>query len=155
MPMPDMFITRKEIEFDAGHRVPLHESKCRNPHGHRYRIVAYVGGQLQESGSSTGMVIDFGDIKAALTKYVHDVFDHGFIVQNTDLMMREAFKVNDEGNSGLGIKTIMVDFPPTAEEMARAIFRALDSKMPDGAQLVQIEVWETPTSMAAFPGVYS
>lgn len=31
------FSCTRRLEFDAGHRVPLHESKCKNPHGHRGR----------------------------------------------------------------------------------------------------------------------
>ena len=31
-------ITRK-LEFDAGHRIPDHNSQCRNLHGHRYTLL--------------------------------------------------------------------------------------------------------------------
>lgn len=52
----------KDVQFDAGHRVPSHASKCRNPHGHRYRVVAYCVGDVVEDGGSAddGMVVDFG-----------------------------------------------------------------------------------------------
>ena len=36
----------KEVQFDAGHRVPNHASKCKNPHGHRYRVVVHCAGEI-------------------------------------------------------------------------------------------------------------
>jgi 6-pyruvoyltetrahydropterin/6-carboxytetrahydropterin synthase len=36
----------KIVEWDMGHRVPNHKSKCRNPHGHRYRLEVTIGGPL-------------------------------------------------------------------------------------------------------------
>jgi len=148
-----LFSVQKEIEFDAGHRVPLHASKCKNPHGHRYKVRATVAGHLQEEGSATGMVIDFGDIKQLLTERVHDVFDHGFIVHVRDIAMMKALGqwydpehqmyVNDNG-----WKVIVVDWTPTAEEMAAAIYRDLWDHIPG---LQYIDVWETPTSVARYP----
>ena len=34
---PTMRITRR-LEFDAGHRIPNHQSQCRHLHGHRYAL---------------------------------------------------------------------------------------------------------------------
>lgn len=147
------FMVSKEIEFDAGHRVPLHSSKCRNPHGHRYKVVANVAGDLHERGSSTGMVMDFGDIKLALTELVHDIFDHGFIVQRSDVDMMSALGIDmaedqKPDTSFFGWKVIVVDWTPTAEEMARAIFEILRRRV---GGLVSVDVYETPTSKATYP----
>ncbi|MFW8587824.1 6-carboxytetrahydropterin synthase [Rhizobium beringeri] len=51
-------ITR-EIGIDAAHRIPHHESKCHNLHGHRYKIAATCVGPLCGDGEQTGMVLDF------------------------------------------------------------------------------------------------
>jgi len=139
------FSVSKEIEFDAGHRVPDHASKCRNPHGHRYKVRAHVVGDLQTEGSSTGMVIDFGDIKKQLTEKVHDVFDHGFIVHEEDYSMLRAFASSDEVDSW---KIIVVQWVPTAENMAKWIYEVLTPLIPG---LWAIEVYETPTSIAFYP----
>lgn len=152
--MAQQFIVSKEIEFDAGHRVPLHGSKCRNPHGHRYRVVAHVAGNLQEEGAATGMVLDFTDIKVALTELVHDKYDHGFIVHTDDLFMRDALMVpehlstEDEMYNANGWKIIIVDWTPTAEEMAREVYNILKVRLPG---LIQVDVYETPTSRATYP----
>jgi 6-pyruvoyltetrahydropterin/6-carboxytetrahydropterin synthase len=152
------FLVTKEVEFDAGHRVPLHESKCKNPHGHRYKVKAHVSGPLKTAGSESGMVVDFGRIKQLLTTRVHDKYDHGFIVQDIDETLR-AFLLNEySGDDGELLhadwNVTVVDYPPTAENLAAEIFRDLVEKIaemgPD-VQLEFIEVWETPTSVAGFP----
>lgn len=137
------FVISKEIEFDAGHRVPLHESKCKNPHGHRYKVVVTVEGPLQEEGSSAGMVTDFSFLKKLLQDYVHDVYDHGFIVWWDDIELKNLLVDN-------GWKTIVVPFHPTAENLAYEIYDILRFKIPNWLSLVRVDVWETPTSMATF-----
>lgn len=147
-----MYTISKEIQFDAGHRVPLHASKCKNPHGHRYRVIAYLEGELITEGPETGMVRDFSYVKQALTEFVHDVFDHGFIVHSGDRQMMKALGVffdpeHDEWISTVGWKVIVVPYVPTAECLAADIFKRLSLSIPT---LTRIEVWETPTSMASF-----
>ena len=141
------YTVSKEIEFDAGHRVPNHRSKCRNPHGHRYRVQAVVEGPLgDEPGTSDeGMVVDFSDLKAALMK-LHDQFDHGFIVFNGDRDLLNVF-VHAPGDW----KLVIVDYVPTAENIARFAYDFVDALMPwPECKLVRVNVWETPTSIASY-----
>jgi len=146
--MPRKFLVSKEIEFDAGHRVPEHASKCRNPHGHRYRVVVNVEGALQAEGSSDGMVLDFGEIKSLLTERVHDVYDHSFIVKFDDPFANYLMGFSRDNPC----KIVLVGFTPTAENLAFAIFEDLAGPIEElGAKLVCVLVWETPTSMAAYP----
>lgn len=147
-----MYTISKEIQFDAGHRVPLHASKCKNPHGHRYRVIAYLEGELITEGPETGMVRDFSYVKQALTEFVHDVFDHGFIVQATDSAMMKSLGVYydpdiGDWNCNNDWKVIVVPYVPTAECLAADIYRRLCLAIPT---LTRIEVWETPTSMASY-----
>lgn len=146
-----MYIISKEIQFDAGHRVPLHASKCHNPHGHRYRVVAHLEGELITSGPESGMVKDFSNVKEALTRLVHDVYDHAFIVYEQDEKLLNTFFVEDpdtgDADPIYGWKIVIVDFIPTAECLARDIFETLKKEL---SNLRQIDVWETPTSMASY-----
>jgi 6-pyruvoyltetrahydropterin/6-carboxytetrahydropterin synthase len=145
-----MFAISKEIEFDAGHRVPLHESKCKNPHGHRYRVVAYIEGDLITEGPESGMVRDFSVVKQLLVDLVHDKYDHGFIVHEDDLDVLEAFQViltNEGYRSNLDFKVIVVPFIPTAECLAKGIYDDMKPHLPN---LFKVEVWETPTSCAEY-----
>ena len=59
-----MLITRR-LEFDAGHRIPQHQSQCRHLHGHRYALEITLSAEVihDEGASDDGMVMDFGEIK--------------------------------------------------------------------------------------------
>jgi 6-pyruvoyltetrahydropterin/6-carboxytetrahydropterin synthase len=143
----------KEVEFDAGHRVPNHKSKCRNPHGHRYRLRVTITGDLVTTpgDSSEGMLADFGDLKTIMTSHVHDVLDHGFIVYEGDTITKMMFAaVNDT------FKVIHVPFVPTAENLAKWCCDQLQARVAImGFRLSKIELWETPTSLATYTPEYS
>lgn len=146
--MPDKFLVEKEIQFDAGHRVPAHRSKCRNPHGHRYRVVVGVVGELHDAGSDEGMVMDFGDIKAAMM-FIHDVYDHSFILHRDDKRLIAAFGyANEYDKINEPWRIRVVDFVPTAEELARHFYNELVTEI-NG--LAWVKVYETPTSVATYP----
>jgi 6-pyruvoyltetrahydropterin/6-carboxytetrahydropterin synthase len=137
----------KQIEWDMGHRVTNHLSKCRNLHGHRYKAEIWMEGDLINisGNSSEGMVIDFGEIKKTAIEYIHDVLDHGFMVWKNDKVLINFFKSNDD------LKYVVVPFVPTAENIAAWIFKNLDNKFKDiyktNLKLHSIKLWETPTSM--------
>lgn len=149
--MPDYCLITKEVEFDAGHRVPGHTSKCRNPHGHRYRVEVMVSGPIiEEPGRpDCGMLVDFGDLKQLLVQLVHDHYDHAFIVWEADTEMRQALEGHDW-------KVVVVPYVPTAENIARLVWLALApvvaARFGDDLQLERVKVWETPTSVAWYRG---
>lgn len=138
----------KQIEWDMGHRVTNHYSKCRNLHGHRYKAEIWMEGDLVDTSgdSSEGMVIDFSHIKEIATKYVLETLDHGFMVWEKDKILVNFFKKNKDQ------KHIFVSFVPTAENIAGWIFTTLDEKFKDkyktGLKLHSVRLWETPTSSA-------
>lgn len=134
----------KEVQFDAGHRVPLHDSKCKNPHGHRYRVEITVEGDLVTTGSSTGMVVDFSHLKALMQTHIHDRYDHSFIAFHFDHVGQALLDADPE------FKVVIVNFHPTAENLARDIFLEFDALVYNlwRAKLTKVAVWETPTSVA-------
>jgi 6-pyruvoyltetrahydropterin/6-carboxytetrahydropterin synthase len=146
-----VIVVSKQIEFDAGHRVPDHGSKCRHPHGHRYRVVAEVAGDIvtEPGAPDSGMVIDFGLLKTWLTEWIHDPLDHGFIVADFDNDLRIAL-------AGHGWNIRVVEFTPTAENIAvwcwNQLAPVVDAHWRGTAHLHRIEVWETPTSCASYTG---
>lgn len=144
----------KEVQFDAGHRVARHGGKCSSPHGHRYRVVLTVQGPIvdDDDRGDFGMVMDFGAIKEFLTRDIHDVLDHAFIVEASDIVMRQCLengddRVREQGDQGWRI--VVVPFTPTAEELARHI-AALATNALDGMVVTRVDVWETPTSVATW-----
>lgn len=150
--MAELIKITKEVEFDAGHRVPSHGSKCRNPHGHRYRLrVACVGQIINEPGApDDGMLVDFSDLKRLMTEKVHDVLDHAFIYHTDDHEMRQALAVN------AGWLTIEFPYVPTAENIARWCWEQLQQpvnrQFRGNLNLHEVAVWETPTSVAYYKG---
>lgn len=56
-------------KFDAAHFIPNHPGKCRNMHGHTYRVEAEFGGKDLDA---IGMVMDFADLKKALRDLLPD-----------------------------------------------------------------------------------
>jgi len=63
-------IYRIELEhhFDAEHYMPKHTGKCNQMHGHRWEVKVVI--QTTRLNSS-GMVVDFGDIKAIINELDH------------------------------------------------------------------------------------
>jgi 6-pyruvoyltetrahydropterin/6-carboxytetrahydropterin synthase len=142
----------KEVQFDTGHRVHLHGGKCRNLHGHRYRVVAGVAGEVQADGgqSESGMVIDFGTLKEALMQ-IHDAFDHKLVLYEKDPLY-EWFE-NGDGYTYTHMNDadaiVGVPFIPTAENFAINIFNTL---LFAGLNVAYVRVYETPTSVATYAG---
>ena len=143
-----MLIT-KTIEIDMGHLVTNHKSKCRNIHGHRYKIEVGVNDKviIEEGASDEGMVIDFGDLKEIMMEVLDKGFDHGFVLWTKDPLF------NDWIDSPLydGLKIICVNFVPTAENLAKYWFELLLPKLNERKiKLQYVKIWETPTSTAEF-----
>lgn len=86
-------VVHREIGIDCGHRVPDHSSKCRSPHGHRYRIIATCAGNIVEDAGThgDGMVIDFGHIKMFMMDIFDAIFDHAFVVARHDTVMMAMY----------------------------------------------------------------
>ena len=104
-------IISREVQIDVGHRVPDHGSKCRNPHGHRYRVIAVCEGPVmnQRGNEENGMVVDFGNLKKYMMDIIDAVFDHGFVVYSGDkAMMDMFFKIHEDFKDSTVIDHIMV-----------------------------------------------
>jgi len=134
------YCTRK-LEFDAAHRVMLHESKCRNLHGHRYVVeVTACSMGLDE----LGRVIDFGVIKAVFGKWLDEKWDHGTIVNTND---GEIINLCNEQNW----KLYILPSNPTAENMAEYLYMKSNELLtPYGVKTAAIRVYETPNCWADF-----
>lgn len=64
---------RRRFTFEAAHRLPHHPGKCRNLHGHSYRLTVTVDRPIDPA---TGMAVDFADIKEVVGRQVTGVLDH-------------------------------------------------------------------------------
>lgn len=138
-----MLITRR-LEFDAGHRIPDHKSKCRHLHGHRYALEVTLAGNiiLQVGDPANGMVMDFSEIKSLAQKHLIDHWDHSFLVYADDTPVVDFLKTIP------GHKTVVLDSIPTAENLAEQAFKILDGVYCDTygncLRLERVRLYETP-----------
>ncbi len=115
-----MLITRR-LEFDAGHRIPSHTSKCRHLHGHRYAIEITLSGDIiTETGvAEQGMVMDYSEVKRIASTVLVDKWDHAFLVYSEDAVVLQFLQSLENH------KTVVLDNPPTAENLA--LYRLSDT----------------------------
>jgi 6-pyruvoyltetrahydropterin/6-carboxytetrahydropterin synthase len=142
-----MLITRR-LEFDAGHRIPNHNSQCKHLHGHRYAIEISLSGDIisAEGKSEQGMVMDFSDVKRIANTHLVDLWDHAFLAYRGDNVVCDFLA------SIPNHKTVILDVVPTAENLAQIAFDILNPAYQDtyGNQLrlEQVRLYETPNNWA-------
>jgi len=148
---PGISVTRR-LEFDAGHRIPDHRSKCRNLHGHRYALEVTLEGPIVDApgASDNGMVMDFSDIKAIAREHIVDRWDHAFLVYAHDTPVRDFLACLP------GHKTVVLDCIPTAENLARVAFHTLaphyHSRYGQSLRLARLRLYETPNCWVDYTG---
>jgi 6-pyruvoyltetrahydropterin/6-carboxytetrahydropterin synthase len=135
-----MYKVTAEKSFDGAHFLAGHEGKCRNIHGHRWRVIVTVQSEtVPINGKDEGMVVDFAELKLALQKEV-DFFDHALIFQEGTLKCVNELYAE-------GFLLCQVDFRPTAENFAKHFFVALKKQ---GYKISQVQVYETPENCAVY-----
>lgn len=143
-----MLIT-KEIEIDMAHRVMNHGSKCKNLHGHRYKIEVGVDDKVISTVGSAdeGMVIDFSDLKQAMMEEIDGVFDHNSIFSVDDPIRPFIQDIEKHQNK----TPIFVDFIPTAENLAKMWYFIMKKRLLEkNISIKHVKIWETPTSTALY-----
>ena len=142
-----MQITRR-LEFDAGHRIPSHTSQCRHLHGHRYAIEITLSGEIitTDGISEQGMIMDYSEVKRIAKEQLVDAWDHAFLVYRNDQAVLDFL------NSLPNHKTVVLEVPPTAENLAMLAFKLLDSayrhSYGNNLQLERVRIYETPNNWA-------
>ncbi len=113
----------KEFTFDSAHCLPAHPGKCKNVHGHTYKLQVGFKGPINPE---TGMVIDFGNVKEIVKDLIIDKLDHAML--------------NEVNWSGFPKET------PTAENMVEWIVGVLSGAIE--VPVNSVRLYETPTSYA-------
>lgn len=131
-----MYTVTKHIDFCYGHRLLQYEGPCRHLHGHNGRVEVDVKADQLDS---RGMVVDFADIKRILKNWIDETLDHRMLLCKDDPLVPVLQQ--------RGEKHYLLDENPTAENMAKLIFRYARSK---GLPVAEVRLWETPTSFAAY-----
>jgi 6-pyruvoyltetrahydropterin/6-carboxytetrahydropterin synthase len=100
-----------EFHFAAAHRLPRYEGPCFRLHGHNYKAIVGVEGEVDPR---SGMVADFGVVKQAIQEHVLARVDHRDL---NDLLEN-----------------------PTAENIARWIWEVLAPRLPGLAEIRLYEI---------------
>lgn len=132
-------ILRQQYEFAAAHRLHVPSmsdadnrqtfGKCNNPagHGHNYRVEVAARCPIDQHGHT----IDAASLDAVVNAQVIDQLDHKHL--NTDVPQ-------------------FADLNPSVEHIVKVIWQMLDGKLPGGASLDEVRVWETGKTVCAYRG---
>ncbi|HET8754007.1 MAG TPA: 6-carboxytetrahydropterin synthase [Salinimicrobium sp.] len=135
----------KQFSFETGHALYGYDGKCRNVHGHSYKLSVTVIGEpiSDKSNVKFGMVIDFGDLKKMVRQEIVDVFDHATVFNKNTPHVELAKELQDRGHN-----VILVDYQPTSENMIQDFAEKINSRLPSNLKLFSLKLQETETSFA-------
>lgn len=135
----------KQFDFETGHALHGYDGKCRNVHGHSYKLSVTVIGTPIEDNSNVkyGMVIDFKDLKVIVQDEIVDKFDHATVFNKNTPHVELAHELEKRGHS-----VILVDYQPTSEMMLVDFAQKINAKIPDTIKLHSLRLQETSTSYA-------
>lgn len=135
----------KQFNFETGHALYGYDGKCRNVHGHSYKLsVTVIGNPITDSGHvKLGMVIDFSDLKKIVKEEIVDIFDHATVFNKNTPHIELAKELMERGHN-----VILADYQPTSENMVIDFAAKIKARLPVGIQLHSLKLQETDTSFA-------
>ena len=135
----------KEFTFETGHALYGYDGKCRNVHGHSYKLaVTVIGTPIDDLGHvKHGMAIDFGDLKKIIKEEIVEPFDHATVFNKNTPHVELAKELSDRGHD-----VILVDYQPTSEMMIIDFADKIKKRLPNNIQLHHLRLRETETSYA-------
>lgn len=139
----------KQFKISYGHLLTNHTGQCSRDHGHNARIEITVSGEIWQlqGESSSGMIVDFGDLK----KVVNDVigrWDHRFLAcgDEWNVKLAQTYAPIDRLDN-----FVILGFPTTAENLARETLRLVQhelERMIGGLVVESVRWWETDDNYA-------
>ncbi len=135
----------KQFNFETGHALYGYDGKCRNVHGHSYKLSVTVIGQpiTDTTHVKLGMVIDFTDLKKIVKEEIVDKFDHATVFNKNTPHIELAKELTDRGHN-----VILADYQPTSENMVIAFSKKIAARLPENIKLHSLKLQETETSFA-------
>ncbi|QEE49005.1 6-carboxytetrahydropterin synthase [Flavobacterium alkalisoli] len=135
----------KQFNFETGHALYGYDGKCKNVHGHSYKLsVTVIGTPITDTGNvKYGMVIDFGDLKKIVKEEIVDIFDHATVFNQNTPHVELAKELQNRGHH-----VILVDYQPTSENMVIDFADKIKNRLPQNIQLHSLKLQETETSFA-------
>tara|TARA_R110002020_G_scaffold114593_2_gene263437 strand:- start:52439 stop:52921 length:483 start_codon:yes stop_codon:yes gene_type:complete len=135
----------KQFSFETGHALYGYDGKCRNVHGHSYKLsVTVIGSPIADTSHvKLGMVIDFGDLKKIVKEEIVDRFDHATVFNRNTPHIELAKELMERGHN-----VILADYQPTSENMVIDFAAKITARLPATIQLHSLKLQETDSSFA-------
>lgn len=135
----------KQFSFETGHALYGYDGKCKNVHGHSYKLSVTVIGTPIDNRNDVkfGMVIDFSDLKKIVKEEIVDLFDHATVFNETTPHVELATELKERGHH-----VILVDYQPTSENMVIDFSQKIRKRLPATIDLHSLRLQETDTSFA-------
>jgi len=135
----------KQFNFETGHALYGYDGKCRNVHGHSYKLsVTVIGNPITDTSHvKLGMVIDFGDLKKIVKEEIVNQFDHATVFNKNTPHVELAKELMERGHN-----VILADYQPTSENMVVDFSEKIKARLPENIELHSLKLQETDTSFA-------
>lgn len=135
----------KQFSFETGHALYGYDGKCKNVHGHSYKLsVTVIGKPITDNTNvKYGMVIDFSDLKKIVKTEIVDVFDHATVFNKNTPHVELAKELENRGHN-----ILLVDYQPTSEMMVIDFSEKIKKHLPKNIKLHSLKLQETETSFA-------
>jgi 6-pyruvoyltetrahydropterin/6-carboxytetrahydropterin synthase len=135
----------KQFTFEAGHALYGYDGKCKNLHGHSYKLfVTVIGSPIADPKNvKYGMVLDFGDLKKIVNEEIVDVFDHATVFNKNTPHLELANELIKREHH-----VLLTDYQPTTEMMVIDFADKLKMRLPKTIKLHSIKLQETDSSFA-------
>ena len=135
----------KQFSFETGHALYGYDGKCKNVHGHSYKLsVTVIGSPITDVNNvKFGMVIDFTDLKKIVKEEIVDNFDHATVFNKNTPHIELAKELQSRDHH-----VILVDYQPTSENMVIDFAAKIKGRLPQNIALHSLRLQETETSFA-------
>ena len=135
----------KKFDFETGHALYGYDGKCKNIHGHSYKLFVTVQGTpiTDTTHVKYGMVIDFTDLKKIVKEEIVDKFDHATVFNKNTPHLELAMMLKSKGHN-----VLLVDYQPTTEMMVIDFAEKIKKRLPNNIKLHALKLQETATSFA-------
>jgi len=135
----------KQFSFETGHALYGYDGKCRNVHGHSYKLsVTVIGNPIEDTSDvKLGMVIDFTDLKKIVKEEIVDKFDHATVFNEKTPHIELAKELENRGHN-----VILVSYQPTSENMITDFAERIKKRLPESIRLHSLKLQETESSFA-------
>ncbi|WP_019037277.1 6-carboxytetrahydropterin synthase QueD [Psychroflexus tropicus] len=135
----------KQFTFETAHALYGYDGKCKNIHGHSYKLdVTVIGEPITDMNNvKCGMVIDFGDLKKIVKSEVVDTMDHAILLNKETPHLSLAKDLMASGHD-----VVLVDYQPTSENMVADFAQRISKRLDSSLKLHSLKLRETETAFA-------